>query len=87
MVICSDHRLLWQDSFKGVGRAITQDESILHKIIFIIINVVCNRPQSHAFAVSVKRYPRGPQNLDSNKLKNHPVFTAVESLHSPLETF
>jgi len=37
IVICSDHRLLWRDSYKGVDRALTPDESILHKIIIIII--------------------------------------------------
>jgi len=37
IVICSDHRLLWQDSYKGVDRALTPDDSILHKIIIIII--------------------------------------------------
>jgi len=34
-VICSDHRLLWRDSYKDVDRALTPDESILHKIIII----------------------------------------------------
>jgi len=37
IVICSDHRLLWQDSGKGVDYALTLLESILHKIIIIII--------------------------------------------------
>jgi len=36
IVICSDHRFLWQDSFKGVDRASTLVDSILHKIIIII---------------------------------------------------
>jgi len=35
IVICSDHKLLWQDSYKGVDRALTPNESILHKIIII----------------------------------------------------
>jgi len=35
IVICSDHRLLWRDSYKGVDRTLTSDESILHKIIII----------------------------------------------------
>jgi len=30
IVICSDHRLLWRDSYKGVDHALTPDESILH---------------------------------------------------------
>jgi len=37
MVICSDHRLLWWDSYNDVDRALTSDESKLHKIIIIII--------------------------------------------------
>jgi len=37
IVICSGHKLLWPDSYKGVGRASTLTESILHKIIIIII--------------------------------------------------
>jgi len=36
IVICSDHKLLWRDSYKGVDRALTPDESILHKIIITI---------------------------------------------------
>jgi len=32
----SDHRLLCRDSYKGVDRALTSDESRLHKIIIII---------------------------------------------------
>jgi len=35
IVICSDHRLLWRDSYKGVECALTPDESILHKVIII----------------------------------------------------
>jgi len=38
IVISSDHKLLWQDSNKGVGSASTSPESTLHKmIIFVII--------------------------------------------------
>jgi len=37
IVICSDHRLLWRDSYKDADRALTPDESILHKIMIIII--------------------------------------------------
>jgi len=37
IVICSDHKPLWRDSYKGVDRALTPDESIMHKIIIIII--------------------------------------------------
>jgi len=33
--ICKDHRLLCQDSFKGVDRALTLSEPILHNIIII----------------------------------------------------
>jgi len=33
----SDPKLLWQDSDKGVGHTSTFPESILHKIIIIII--------------------------------------------------
>jgi len=36
IVICSDHRLLRQDSYKGLDCALTSIESILHKIIIII---------------------------------------------------
>jgi len=36
IVICSDHKLLWRDSYKGVGCASTLPESILHKIIIIV---------------------------------------------------
>jgi len=35
IVICSGHKLLWQDSDKGVGHASTLPESILHRIITI----------------------------------------------------
>jgi len=38
IVICSDPRLLWRDFYKGVDRALTPDESILHNIIIIIIS-------------------------------------------------
>jgi len=38
IVICSDrHKLLWCDSYKGVGCVSTFPEYILHKIIIIII--------------------------------------------------
>jgi len=37
IVIFSDHKLLWRDSFKDVDFALTSDESILHKIIIISI--------------------------------------------------
>jgi len=37
IVICSDHKHLWRDSYKGVGHTSTLLESILHKIIIIII--------------------------------------------------
>jgi len=39
IVICSGHKHLWRDSYKGVGHASTLLESILHKIIIIIIMV------------------------------------------------
>jgi len=29
IVICSDRKLLWRDSYKGVGRALTSLESII----------------------------------------------------------
>jgi len=35
IVICSDHRLLWRDSYKGVDWVLTSDESSLHKIIIL----------------------------------------------------
>jgi len=35
MVICSDHKLLWRDSQKGIGRASTLPEAVLHKITII----------------------------------------------------
>jgi len=37
IVICSDHILLWRDSYRGFGRASTLPESKLHKVIIIII--------------------------------------------------
>jgi len=37
IVICSDHKLLRWDSYRGVGRASTSPESILHKIIIIFM--------------------------------------------------
>jgi len=36
IAICSGHKLLWRDSYKGAGCASTSPESILHKIIIII---------------------------------------------------
>jgi len=36
IVICSDHGLLWWDSYKGIDHALTPDESILHKMMIII---------------------------------------------------
>jgi len=36
IIICSDHRLLWQDSYKDVDPALTLEESILHKMIIMI---------------------------------------------------
>jgi len=59
IVICSDHRLLWRDSYKGVDRALTPDESILHKIIIIrnlygLWNLICRgksaKPSLKVFA-------------------------------------
>jgi len=46
MVICYDHRLLQRDSYKGVGCASTLPESILHKIIIIIIILPPCRPST-----------------------------------------
>jgi len=40
IVICSDHRFLRQDSYKGVGHVSTLPESILCKIIIIIIIII-----------------------------------------------
>jgi len=37
IVICSGHKLLWRDSYKDVGCASTLPESILHKIMIIIM--------------------------------------------------
>jgi len=42
IIVCSDHRLLWRDSFKGVDHALTSDESVPHKIIIIIYCFVLN---------------------------------------------
>jgi len=33
IVICSDHRLLWRNSYQDVDLSLTLDESILHRII------------------------------------------------------
>jgi len=41
MVICSDHKPLWRDSYKCVGQASTSPKSILHKII--IINILIKK--------------------------------------------
>jgi len=35
IVICSDHRLLWRDSYKDVDPALTSDESIMYEIFII----------------------------------------------------
>jgi len=35
IVICSEHRLLWRDSYQGVGHTSTSPDSILNKIIVI----------------------------------------------------
>jgi len=40
IVICSDHRLLWRKSYKGVDHALTSDKSILQKIIVIIMSYI-----------------------------------------------
>jgi len=37
MVICNDHRRLWRYAYKGVDCVLTLNESILHKIIIIIV--------------------------------------------------
>jgi len=39
IVICSDHKLLWCDSHKGVGHTSPSPESILHKIIILFVRV------------------------------------------------
>jgi len=39
IVICSDHKPIWRDFYKGVGQASTSPESILHKIIIIIVEL------------------------------------------------
>jgi len=36
-VICSEHSLLLQDSYKGVGSTSTSPESILHKMIIFLL--------------------------------------------------
>jgi len=36
IVVCSDHRFLWSDSYKSVYPALQWNESTLHKIIIII---------------------------------------------------
>jgi len=35
--ISNNHKLLWRDSYKGVDPALTPDESILPKIIIILL--------------------------------------------------
>jgi len=37
VIICSDHRLLWQDSDKEVDHASTSPEFKLHQIIIIVV--------------------------------------------------
>jgi len=41
IVTWSDHKLLWLDSYKGIGYASTLPESILHKIVIIINHIHC----------------------------------------------
>jgi len=42
IVIGSDHRLLWRGSYKGDDCALAPAESILHKIIIIILtDIIC----------------------------------------------
>jgi len=51
ILICSGHKHLSQDSYKGVGHASTLLECILHKIIIIIIRI-----NSQASLVKFKSY-------------------------------
>jgi len=37
IVVCRDHRLLWQDSYTGIDHASRYPKSILHQIIIIIL--------------------------------------------------
>jgi len=54
IVICSDRELLWQDSYKGVGRVPTLPESILHKIIIIITIIIIVKQHQSFFPVFLK---------------------------------
>jgi len=38
IVVCSGQRIILRDSYKGLGRALKADESLLHQIIIIIIS-------------------------------------------------
>jgi len=40
VVFIGDNKLLWRDSYKGVGCTSTSPESILHKIIIIRIKII-----------------------------------------------
>jgi len=40
IVIYSDHRLLWPDSYRGVNGVLNLDEFILHKIIIIEFEIL-----------------------------------------------
>jgi len=48
ILFCSDHKLPWQDSYKGVGSTSTLPESILHKIFIIMVFFVLHNSKGRA---------------------------------------
>jgi len=55
IVICSDHKLLWRDSYKGIGHASTLPEPILHKIIIIL---KWHRIENKRYIFNWTRFPK-----------------------------
>jgi len=51
IVIYIDHRLLWRDSHKGVGHALTLDEFVLQNIASITIEVISRKMPLQFFDV------------------------------------
>jgi len=94
IVICSDHKLLWRDSYKGVGYASTLPESILHKIIIILICLLAQVFESNAgnlkktdLAVRLKLSTRAANNIFAsyNRLLDLKDLIFVSVHNSPLD--
>jgi len=84
IVICSDHRVLWRDSCKGVDRALKPDESILHKIIIIIINL---RHQTSSFKLwEVVKFNKTFEELSKMQMDTKKTEEDIELLHGQSQT-